>query len=156
MTNLRHTWCTKLLSPKLKSPFALPRDYLQSNIAKYFWAQFSLAFCLMQFWALFLRIPFDFLVFPIPLTIAWVTTKLYEKEADATHCGIGYSLLPSYWILEGPRIACIMVKLLTYQSSFPNQIRSLFQLNILILLRVIHVLFSHLSGNETSDTSQIK
>ena len=50
-----------------------------------------------------------FLVLPIPLTIAWVTTKLYEKEADATHCGIGYSLLPSYWILEGPRIACIMV-----------------------------------------------
>ena len=51
----------------------------------------------------------DISVLPMPLTFAWVTTKLYEKEADSTHCGIGYSLLPSYWILEGPRIACIMV-----------------------------------------------
>ena len=48
-------------------------------------------------------------MFPIPLTFAWVITKRYEDKADPTYCGIGYSLLPSYWILEGPRIAAIMV-----------------------------------------------
>ena len=52
---------------------------------------------------------FHFSVFPIPLTFAWVITKLYEDKADSTSCGMGYSLLPSYWILEGPRIAAIMV-----------------------------------------------
>ena len=66
----------------------------------------------------YLLICFVLLVLPIPLTIAWVTTKLYEKEADATHCGIGYSLLPSYWILEGPRIACIMVIIFTLLLYF--------------------------------------
>ena len=98
-----------------------------------------------------------FSVLPIPLTIAWVTTKFYEKEANSTHCGIGYSLLSSYWILEGPRIACIMVKY-QYFKVFSKYFTSntFFQLNILILLSVIRVLFSHLSGNETSDTSQIK
>lgn len=79
----------------------------------------------------------SFAVFPIPLTISWLIVKSYEAQADATHCGIGYSLLPSYWILEGPRIAAIM-------------------LNIFILLRVIRVLFTHLSGNEISDTNQVK
>jgi len=57
-------------------------------------------------------------VLPIPLTIAWVTTKFYEKEANSTHCGIGYSLLSSYWILEGPRIACIMVKYQYFKVFF--------------------------------------
>ena len=50
-------------------------------------------------------------VFPIPLTCAWVITKSYETKADPTHCEIGYTFLDSYWILEGPRIAAIMVKL---------------------------------------------
>ena len=49
-------------------------------------------------------------VFPIPLTCAWVITKSYEAKADPTHCEIGYTFLDSYWILEGPRIAAIMVK----------------------------------------------
>jgi hypothetical protein len=48
-------------------------------------------------------------VFPVPLTITWLVTKSYEEEADSTYCGIGYSLLPSYWILEGPRLAAIIV-----------------------------------------------
>ena len=47
---------------------------------------------------------------PIPLTIAWLVTKMYEEEADSKYCGQGYTFLSSYWILEGPRIAAVMVR----------------------------------------------
>ena len=51
-------------------------------------------------------------VLPIPLTIAWLTVKAYEQDTDMSYCDTGYNLMPSYWILEGPRIAAIMVSLI--------------------------------------------
>ena len=51
-------------------------------------------------------------VIPIPLTAVWLITMVFDDDADSTHCGQGYSFLSSYWILEGPRIAVIMVMLL--------------------------------------------
>ena len=50
-------------------------------------------------------------VLPIPLTIVWLITKAYESDVDLTSCGSGYSFLPSYWILEGPRLAVILVSI---------------------------------------------
>ena len=50
------------------------------------------------------------LVLPIPLTVAWLITKAHESDADTTSCGSGYSFLPSYWILEGPRLTVILVR----------------------------------------------
>ena len=50
------------------------------------------------------------LVLPIPLTVAWLITKAHEGDTDITSCGSGYSFLPSYWILEGPRLAVILVR----------------------------------------------
>jgi len=49
-------------------------------------------------------------VIPIPLTAVWLITMVFDADADSTHCGQGYSFLSSYWILEGPRIAVIMVR----------------------------------------------
>ena len=58
----------------------------------------------------FIIMNFDiFSVIPIPLTAVWLITMVFDSDADSTHCGQGYSFLPSYWILEGPRIAVIMV-----------------------------------------------
>ena len=56
----------------------------------------------------------SFSVMPIPLTIAWLVTKMYEDGGDSKSCGYGYTFLWSYWILEGPRIAAVTVR----QSSF--------------------------------------
>ena len=50
------------------------------------------------------------LVLPIPLTVVWLIIKAHESDADLTSCGSGYSFLPSYWILEGPRLAVILVR----------------------------------------------
>ena len=58
-----------------------------------------------------------FSVMPIPLTIAWLVTKMYEQEADSKYCGQGYTFLSSYWILEGPRIAAVMVSSIALHSN---------------------------------------
>jgi len=76
-------------------------------------------------------------VIPIPLVVLWVVANIYNSSVDDTHCGQGLSMLPTYWILEGPRIFVIV-------------------LNIFILLNVARVLFTHLSGFEDADVTQIR
>eukprot|EP00095_Tigriopus_kingsejongensis_P003874 maker-scaffold387_size188669-snap-gene-0.20 protein:Tk03874 transcript:maker-scaffold387_size188669-snap-gene-0.20-mRNA-1 annotation:"pigment dispersing hormone receptor" len=79
---------------------------------------------------------FYFCVIPIPLTLIWALTAF--DGGDSSHCGQGYSLQPSYWIIEGPRVFFIV-------------------LNVFILLNVSRVLFMHLQGNEEStDVTQIR
>ena len=46
---------------------------------------------------------------PIPLVVLWVVANIYNSSVDDTHCGQGLSMLPTYWILEGPRIFVIVV-----------------------------------------------
>lgn len=48
-------------------------------------------------------------VIPMPLVAVWFVVHLMDKEAGSSHCGQGYSLLASYWIIEGPRIFVIVV-----------------------------------------------
>jgi len=76
-------------------------------------------------------------VIPIPLVVLWVVANIYNSSVDDTHCGQGLSMVPTYWILEGPRIFVIV-------------------LNIFILLNVARVLFTHLSGFEDADVTQIR
>ena len=58
------------------------------------------------------------LVLPIPLTVAWLITKAHEGGTDITSCGSDYSFLRSYWILEGPRLAVILVRIKFMDSDF--------------------------------------
>ena len=51
------------------------------------------------------------LVIPIPLVVLWVVANIYNSSVDDTHCGQGLSMVPTYWILEGPRIFVIVVSL---------------------------------------------
>jgi len=48
-------------------------------------------------------------VFPVPLVAAWLAALLWLDER-VDECGRDYSLLASYWILEGPRIFVIVVR----------------------------------------------
>lgn len=53
---------------------------------------------------------FAFTVIPVPLVAAWLLVQqLWEGGGGGTHCSQAYSLMPSYWILEGPRIFVIVV-----------------------------------------------
>lgn len=50
-----------------------------------------------------------FAVIPIPLVVVWAVANMLDPDSDPSHCGQGYSLLATYWILEGPRIFVIVV-----------------------------------------------
>ena len=65
---------------------------------------------------------------PIPLTVAWLVTKMYEDGGDSKSCGYGYTFLWSYWILEGPRIAAVMVRK-PIQSLFLFERVLIFEMN---------------------------
>ena len=40
-----------------------------------------------------------------------MVANIYNSSVDDTHCGQGLSMVPTYWILEGPRIFVIVVSL---------------------------------------------
>ncbi len=47
---------------------------------------------------------------PIPLVVIWVVANsVSESFVDSSHCGQGYDMVPTYWILEGPRYFVIGV-----------------------------------------------
>ena len=56
------------------------------------------------------------LVIPIPLVVLWVVANIYNSSVDDTHCGQGLSMVPTYWILEGPRIFVIVVSHIVLRS----------------------------------------
>ncbi|XP_058821177.1 PDF receptor isoform X5 [Topomyia yanbarensis] len=72
---------------------------------------------------------------PIALTAIWaVTTAQYIGPQK---CWWGYNLTPFYWILEGPRLAVVL-------------------LNFIFLLNIIRVLIVKLRQSHTSDVEQVR
>ncbi|XP_058455071.1 PDF receptor isoform X2 [Malaya genurostris] len=72
---------------------------------------------------------------PLILTIIWaVTTAQYIGQQK---CWWGYNLTPFYWILEGPRLAVVL-------------------LNFIFLLNIIRVLIVKLRQSHTSDVEQVR
>ena len=86
------------------------------------------------------RIIVILLVIPIPLVALWVVANIYNSSVDDTHCGQGLSMVPTYWILEGPRIFVIVVSLrhLFFESlekrwkklNFGQQQAAIFRFNV--------------------------
>ncbi|XP_029719182.1 PDF receptor isoform X1 [Aedes albopictus] len=72
---------------------------------------------------------------PVALTAIWaVTTAQYVGQQK---CWWGYNLTPYYWILEGPRLAVVL-------------------LNFIFLLNIIRVLIVKLRQSHTSDVEQVR
>ncbi|XP_058061895.1 PDF receptor [Anopheles bellator] len=72
---------------------------------------------------------------PIVLTVIWaITTAQYIRQQK---CWWGYNLTPYYWILEGPRLAVVV-------------------LNFIFLLNIIRVLIVKLRQSHTSDVEQVR
>lgn len=72
---------------------------------------------------------------PVALTAIWaVTTAQYVGQQK---CWWGYNLTPYYWILEGPRLAVVL-------------------LNFIFLLNIIRVLVVKLRQSHTSDVEQVR
>uniref|UniRef100_A0AAG5CPX5 G-protein coupled receptors family 2 profile 2 domain-containing protein n=1 Tax=Anopheles atroparvus TaxID=41427 RepID=A0AAG5CPX5_ANOAO len=72
---------------------------------------------------------------PVILTVIWaITTAQYSREQK---CWWGYNLTPYYWILEGPRLAVVL-------------------LNFIFLLNIIRVLVVKLRQSHTSDVEQVR
>ncbi|XP_049279756.1 PDF receptor [Anopheles funestus] len=72
---------------------------------------------------------------PVVLTVIWaITTAHYIRQQK---CWWGYNLTPYYWILEGPRLAVVV-------------------LNFIFLLNIIRVLIVKLRQSHTSDVEQVR
>ncbi|XP_058117660.1 PDF receptor [Anopheles ziemanni] len=72
---------------------------------------------------------------PVVLTVIWaITTAQYIRQQK---CWWGYNLTPYYWILEGPRLAVVV-------------------LNFIFLLNIIRVLIVKLRQSHTSDVEQVR
>ncbi|XP_050085801.1 PDF receptor isoform X2 [Anopheles aquasalis] len=72
---------------------------------------------------------------PVVLTVIWaITTAQYIRQQK---CWWGYNLTPYYWILEGPRLAVVV-------------------LNFIFLLNIIRVLIVKLRQSHTSEVEQVR
>ncbi|XP_040175431.1 PDF receptor isoform X3 [Anopheles arabiensis] len=72
---------------------------------------------------------------PLILTVIWaIITAQYIRQQK---CWWGYNLTPYYWILEGPRLAAVV-------------------LNFIFLLNIIRVLIVKLRQSHTSDVEQVR
>ncbi|XP_046669176.1 PDF receptor isoform X1 [Homalodisca vitripennis] len=72
---------------------------------------------------------------PVAMTTAWAIATYYNM--GTTKCWWGYNLTLFFWILEGPRMAVIL-------------------LNFLFLLNIIRVLVVKLRQSHTSETEQVR
>ncbi|XP_055606877.1 PDF receptor isoform X2 [Uranotaenia lowii] len=72
---------------------------------------------------------------PVALTAIW--TAVTAQNVDQQKCWWGYNLKPYYWILEGPRLAVVL-------------------LNFIFLLNIIRVLIVKLRQSHTSDVEQVR
>ncbi|ETN63454.1 calcitonin receptor [Anopheles darlingi] len=72
---------------------------------------------------------------PVVLTVIWAITT--AQNIRQQKCWWGYNLTPYYWILEGPRLAVVV-------------------LNFIFLLNIIRVLIVKLRQSHTSDVEQVR
>ncbi|XP_037037209.1 PDF receptor isoform X2 [Bradysia coprophila] len=72
---------------------------------------------------------------PLIMTAIWAGLTSYYKKGEK--CWWGYNLTPLYWILEGPRLAVIL-------------------LNFFFLLNIIRVLVVKLRQSHTSEVEQVR
>uniref|UniRef100_A0A182P412 G-protein coupled receptors family 2 profile 2 domain-containing protein n=1 Tax=Anopheles epiroticus TaxID=199890 RepID=A0A182P412_9DIPT len=106
---------------------------------------------------------------PFVLTVIWaITTAQYIRQQK---CWWGYNLTPYYWILEGPRLAVVVVgrryrqtqSLLNHHHTLTNAngdalgaVCFVFQLNFIFLLNIVRVLIVKLRQSHTSDVEQVR
>ncbi|XP_055643083.1 PDF receptor isoform X2 [Toxorhynchites rutilus septentrionalis] len=72
---------------------------------------------------------------PVALTSIWAVTT--GQHIGQQKCWWGYNLTPYYWILEGPRLAVVL-------------------LNLIFLMNIIRVLVVKLRQSHTSDVEQVR
>uniref|UniRef100_A0A182FR52 G-protein coupled receptors family 2 profile 2 domain-containing protein n=1 Tax=Anopheles albimanus TaxID=7167 RepID=A0A182FR52_ANOAL len=72
---------------------------------------------------------------PVVLTVIWAITT--AQNIRQQKCWWGYNLTPYYWILEGPRLAVVV-------------------LNFIFLLNIIRVLIVKLRQSHTSEVEQVR
>nr|XP_026490331.1 PDF receptor [Vanessa tameamea] len=76
--------------------------------------------------------------FPFILTLIWaIINFIFYKDEKIKTCWFGYNLAASYWCLQGPRLAIILV-------------------NVVILCRVLKTVIAKLRAHKTSEIEKIK
>ncbi|KAH8286756.1 hypothetical protein KR018_005131, partial [Drosophila ironensis] len=95
---------------------------------------------------------------PILMTFVWARCTVMYMDTSMGECLWNYNLTPYYWILEGPRLAVILVGKLPLSRTI-LLIRfffNLIQLNFCFLVNIIRVLVVKLRQSQASDIEQTR
>ncbi|KAL0852374.1 hypothetical protein ABMA28_000572 [Loxostege sticticalis] len=75
---------------------------------------------------------------PLIITIVWAAvTGMHYKNEVVKHCWYGYNFLPIYWIVQGPRLAVVLV-------------------NLIFLLNILRVLVIKIRRTDNTELNKVR